>query len=79
MRLGYARVSRTDQHTEQQETLLELADCERIFVDHGVSGSVSSRPQLDRLLDQLRKGDIVVVTKIDPWVGIYSECSTLSN
>ena len=65
MRLGYARVSRVDQHTEQQESALELAGCERIFVDHGVSGSVKSRPELDRLLDRLRKGDVVVVTKID--------------
>ena len=35
MRLGYARV---DQHTEQQESALELAGCERIFVDHGLVG-----------------------------------------
>ncbi len=65
MRLGYARVSRTDQHTEQQEIALRDAGCEKILVDRGVSGALKSRPQLDRLLDQLRPEDVVVVTKID--------------
>lgn len=65
MNLGYARVSRTDQHVEQQESALREAGCEKIFVDHGVSGATRSRPELDRLLDQLRPGDVVYVTKID--------------
>ena len=65
MRLGYARVSRDDQHTEQQETALDAVGCEKIFVDRGVSGAAKHRPELDRLLDQLRLGDVVVVTKID--------------
>lgn len=65
MNLGYARVSRADQHIEQQETELRDAGCERVFIDHGVSGAAKSRPELDRLLDQLRPGDVVYVTKID--------------
>ena len=65
MNLGYARVSRTDQHVEQQESALHEAGCEKIFVDHGVSGATKSRPELDKLLDQLRAGDVVYVTKID--------------
>ena len=65
MRLGYARVSRADQHTEQQETALRNAGCEKLFVDHGVSGAAEHRPHLERLLDQLRSGDIIVVTKLD--------------
>ena len=65
MHLGYARVSRADQHTEQQVSALEEAGCEKVFTDHGVSGTVRHRPELDRLLDQLREGDVVVVTKID--------------
>ena len=65
MRLGYARVSRADQHTEQQETALRDAGCEKLFIDHGVSGAAEHRPQLERLLDQLRSGDVVVVAKLD--------------
>ena len=65
MRLGYARVSRADQHTEQQEIALRDAGCEKILVDRGVSGALKSRPELDRLLDQLRPEDVVVITKID--------------
>ena len=44
--------------------MLEKAGRKKIFVDHGVSGAIKSRPELDRLLDQLPEGD-VVVTKID--------------
>ena len=65
MHLGYARVSRADQHTEQQIAALEEAGCGKIFVDQGISGAAKRRPELDRLLDQLREGDVVVVTKID--------------
>ena len=65
MRLGGARVSRADQHTQQQVTALEETGCKKIFVDHDGSGTAKNQPELDRLLDQLREGDIVVVTKID--------------
>lgn len=65
MLLGYARVSTDEQHTDQQEHALKQAGCERIFVDHGVSGATKIRPELDRLLDQLRPRDVVVVTKLD--------------
>ena len=65
MRLGYARVSRADQHTEHQETALREVGCEKIFVDHGVSGAAKNRPELKRLLDQPRPDDVLVVTKID--------------
>ena len=64
MLLGCPRVSRADQHSEQQETVVEKAGCKKIFVDHSVSGAIKSRPELDRLLDQLPEHD-VVVTKID--------------
>ena len=65
MQLGYARVSTQDQHTQQQESGLHEAGCDRVFVDHGVSGAAEVRPGLERLLDQLRDGDVVVVTKLD--------------
>ena len=65
MQLGYARVSTLEQNTLQQETALKEAGCERVYVDHGISGAAEDRPDLERLLDQLRDGDVVVVTKLD--------------
>lgn len=64
-RLGYARVSTADQDTELQIRELEAAGCERIYRDHGVSGTTASRPELDKMLDRLSQGDEVVVWKLD--------------
>ena len=43
---------------------LKAAGAERIFADK-ITGSARSRPELDRLLDQLRQGDVITVTKYD--------------
>ena len=64
-RLGYARVSTTDQDTEMQIRELEAAGCERIYRDHGISGTKTSRPELDKMLERLSQGDEVVVWKLD--------------
>ena len=64
-RLGYARVSTTDQDTELQIRELEAAGCERIYRDHGVSGTKTSRPELDKMLERLSQGDEVIVWKLD--------------
>lgn len=64
-RIGYARVSTTDQHPEAQAARLRAAGCERIFTDHGVSGKLASRPQWDACLSHLREGDALVITKLD--------------
>ncbi|TDW26931.1 DNA invertase Pin-like site-specific DNA recombinase [Cryobacterium psychrophilum] len=63
--LGYARVSTTDQNTELQILELEAAGCERIYRDQGISGTKTSRPELDKMLDRLSRGDEVVVWKLD--------------
>jgi DNA invertase Pin-like site-specific DNA recombinase len=63
--IGYARVSTLDQNADLQHTALTAAGCSRIFTDHGVSGTMASRPELDKLLEHLRKGDEVVVWKLD--------------
>jgi DNA invertase Pin-like site-specific DNA recombinase len=62
--IGYARVSTDDQNASLQEDALKKAGCIRSFTDHA-SGNKASRPELDRMLDQLRKGDIVVVWRLD--------------
>ena len=64
MILGYARVSTTGQSLDGQLDALEAEGCGRVFSE-AVSGSVRTRPELDRMLDQLRKGDVVVVTRYD--------------
>ena len=65
MLIGYARVSTADQSPHLQLDALTAAGAERIFTDHGVSGSRASRPELDRMLEHLREGDTVVVWKLD--------------
>ena len=64
MQIGYARVSTDDQDTAVQVAALKSAGCERIYKEKA-SGGRWDRPELHRLLDQLRKGDVVVVWKLD--------------
>ena len=64
MKIGYARVSTTDQNLELQLTALKEAGCARIFQEK-ISGAKKERPELQRLLDQLRPQDVVVVWKLD--------------
>ena len=64
MILGYARVSTEDQHLDAQLAALEAAGAGRVFAEK-ISGSRPARPELERLIDQLRPGDVVVVTKYD--------------
>lgn len=64
MILGYARVSTEDQKLDAQADALTAAGAERIFAERS-SGSVRTRPELGRLLDQLRAGDVIMVTKYD--------------
>ncbi|HEY4535219.1 MAG TPA: recombinase family protein [Enteractinococcus sp.] len=62
--LGYARVSTSDQDARLQHDALTAAGCYRIFTDTA-SGALQSRPELDKLLDQLRPGDTLVVWRLD--------------
>lgn len=62
--MGYARVSTVDQDASLQVDALNAIGCHRVFVDQA-SGATQSRPQLDRLLDQLRPGDTLVVWRLD--------------
>ena len=62
--IGYARVSTQGQALAQQRTTLREAGCTRIF-EEKVSGAKRDRPELGRLLDHLRVGDVVTVTRLD--------------
>ena len=63
-RIGYARVSTLDQDAEHQTEILEQAGCDEIFVDYA-SGSLVSRPQLDRALEVLQEDDTLMVWRFD--------------
>ena len=64
MLMGYARVSTDDQDTAAQVAALKAGGCERIYREKA-SGGRWDRPELHRLLDQMRKGDVLVVWKLD--------------
>jgi DNA invertase Pin-like site-specific DNA recombinase len=64
MKIGYARVSTKDQNLDLQTDALKQAGCEIIFAET-VSGAKTDRPELIKLLTQVRKDDIVVVYKLD--------------
>ena len=65
MKFGYARTSTLEQEAgfEAQRRDLNAAGAEKIFAEQ--VSSVARRDQLDRLLDELRRGDVVIVTKLD--------------
>lgn len=68
MIIGYARVSTRGQakggSIEAQEKTLKEAGCEVIYTDV-FTGTKMERPEFSRMLDRLREGDVLVVTKLD--------------
>ena len=64
MKIGYARVSTDAQETHLQMDALKRAKCSRIYQEKA-SGAKTERPELMRLLDSARKGDVVIVWKLD--------------
>lgn len=64
MLIGYARVSTHDQNLTLQLDALEKAGCEKIF-EEKVGGTKADRPELTRTLDTLRRGDTLIVWKLD--------------
>ena len=67
IRIGYARCSTDKQDlSAQRHALFELGvAAERIYTDHGLTGTQRSRPGLDQALAAVRQGDILVVPKLD--------------
>jgi DNA invertase Pin-like site-specific DNA recombinase len=64
-KIGYARVSTSDQHPEAQSDRLTEAGCDKVFTDPGVSGRLARRPEWDACLAYLRDGDTLVTVRLD--------------
>jgi DNA invertase Pin-like site-specific DNA recombinase len=63
--IGYARVSTTDQDLSIQEAALKAAGCEVIRAEKRSGATTAGREELRTVLDFLRKGDVLMVTRID--------------
>lgn len=64
MKFGYARVSTKDQSLNLQIDALKKAGCKEIIQEQ-ISGANTRRPKLNKMIEQLRKGDVVIVWKLD--------------
>lgn len=64
--IGYARVSTRQQDADRQVSDLLASGVRRddIYIDHGVSGGRTSRPQFDRVVAALEKDDTLVITTL---------------
>jgi DNA invertase Pin-like site-specific DNA recombinase len=67
LKIGYAWVSTDDQDLTAQRDALAALDVapDRIYVDHGLTGTNRDRPGLREALAACRAGDVLVVTKLD--------------
>ena len=60
MKVGYIRVSTTEQNTARQEVIMEKLGVEKLFHEK-LTGKNADRPQLNLMMDYVREGDTVVV------------------
>ena len=63
MKIGYIRISTIDQNTTRQELLMEQLGVDEVYIDR-MSGKNTNRPELQKMLEYVRKGDTVIVESI---------------
>ena len=63
MKIGYIRISTIDQNTAQQELLMEQLRVDEVYIDH-MSGKNTNRPELQKMMEYVRRGDTVIVEPI---------------
>lgn len=65
LKIGYARISTDMQRLDLQLDALTQAGCDRVFKDHGISGTTTERPGLKQAMDMLQEGDTLIVWRLD--------------
>lgn len=60
MTVGYVRISTKEQNTARQDVLMEELGVEKIYTDK-LSGKNTDRPELNKMMDFVREGDVVIV------------------
>ena len=63
MKIGYIRISTTDQNTARQEVLMKSLGIDEIYIDR-MSGKNTQRPELQKMMEYVRHGDTVIVESI---------------
>ena len=63
MKIGYIRISTTDQNTARQEVLMKELGVEQVYIDR-MSGKNTNRPELTKMMSYVRQGDTVIVESI---------------
>lgn len=63
MKIGYIRISTVDQNTARQEVLMKELGVEQVYIDR-MSGKNTDRPELKRMMNYVREGDVVIVESI---------------
>ena len=63
MKIGYIRVSTQEQNTIRQEALMESLGVDEVYIER-MSGKNTNRPELQKMMEYVRKGDIVIVESI---------------
>ena len=63
MKIGYARVSTEEQNLDRQLDSLKEAGCEKIFKEK-ITGTKKDRPELDKLMEHLREGDLIIISDL---------------
>lgn len=64
MVIVYIRVSKTEQNQDLQFDAFKKAGCDKIYHEK-ISGASLQRPEYIRMISELRKGDVIVVWRID--------------
>ena len=63
LKIGYIRISTTDQNTARQEVLMNELGVEQVYIDR-MSGKNTDRPELKKMMNYVREGDVVIVESI---------------
>ena len=65
MKIGYARVSDPSQKLDRQIAALRAEGCDKVFSDKASGKSLKGRPQLERAIDALGTGHVLVIAEWD--------------